>query len=95
MRGTVAFAVASPVWLLLLLVLPAIGMAPMVSLVLATIVTGVLAWIGLRWFTPPSRRPARPPDRPPGPFDGTRRWLIGAGVLIALGYLILVLRAGA
>jgi hypothetical protein len=95
-RAAAAFAVASPIWLLLLVAIPQAGVSPATSFVIATAVTAVLAWAGIRWFVPASRRGAtRREPRPPSPFAGTRRWLIGAAALIAVAYLVLVLRAGA
>jgi hypothetical protein len=96
-RAAAAFAVASPIWLLLLVVLPAAGAAPLGAFMIATGVTVVLAWAGLRWIAP--RRDARPErgdpaDRAPAMPAGVRRLLIATAATVALVYLLFVLRAG-
>gem|GEM_PF-5612912 len=100
-RGAAAFGVASPVWLVLLLLLPEAGLGPMSSFVLATGATALLAWAGLRWFLP--RRAATAAGAAGTASAGaavadpaarrTRRLVLGAAGAIALAYLVFVLRA--
>lgn len=92
LRGAAAFAVASPIWFLLLLVLPALGAAPLGSFMIATAVAGFLAWAGLRWIAPRRHR-ALERQRPSAPPGARRAVVIGIGVLAVL-YLAFVLRAG-
>lgn len=92
LRGAAAFALASPIWLLLLLVLPALGAAPLGSFMIATVAAAFLAWAGLRWIAP-RRREARAAGRPVAPPGARRALLVGVGVVVLL-YLAFVLRAG-
>jgi hypothetical protein len=96
-----AFAVAAPLWLLLLLVLPRLGLGAIGGLVGASGVAGGLAiWGERRW----RRRVAAGAGAPDGaarrgrpatvPFGRGARWAaVALGVLIVL-YLVLVARAG-
>jgi hypothetical protein len=94
-RAAAAFGVASPVWLVLLVLLPETGLGPTSSFAIATVVAAALAYAGLRWFFP--RRPAasaREREAAAAPGAGRPRRLVLAGVgVVALAYLIFVLRA--
>ena len=94
----VAFALTSPVWLILLLLLPAAGLGPGLSFLFSSLLAAAVALAGRRWFLANAGRGeeiggtgvltrARSLSR-------TARWtMVLCGGLILL-YVVLVTRAG-
>jgi hypothetical protein len=83
-------AVFLPVWLILLLVLPRLGLQAAGSLFAATLLAGAASWAAGRWLWP--RRHPRAPGT--ARMSPNVRFLVGALVVIVVLYVVLVLVAG-
>lgn len=90
----IAFAIASPVWLALLLLFPATGLGVGLSLLFASVAASALALTGRRWFMRNAgmrgdERPTRALTLSPAV---KRTMLVCAGLIVL--YVVLVTRAG-
>lgn len=90
-----AFALASPIWLLLLLALPRTGIGVGLSLMFSSLIAGGLALYGRRWFLRNAgvRAAAGAGPRALNLSPTVRRTMLLIAGLIVL-YVVLVTRAG-